>query len=172
MNEVRKVHTGITRASSRLSARTDRHRLRASCASAQLPRRAAGAHQCTKQMFVVGRDRRQQSSRNLVGIRVKEANPPQSHRRPRASPAAGRGRLSVQGSCAVAGRVLTDERDFVHAGLGQSLGFGDDRFETPRAKTAPGVGDDAEAARMIAAFGDFDIGRGSRRGQHAGVWSS
>jgi len=44
---------------------------------------------------------------------------------------------------------------FVHAGLGQSLGFGDDRFETPRAKLPPELGNDAEAARMIAAFGDF-----------------
>ena len=116
--------------------------------------------------IVVGGDRLQQSSGDFVGISVKEANPLQ---------AVDASELFQQQSeavfqseiFAVAGCVLSDERDFAHAGLRQSFGFGDHGFETPRAKLSAKLGNDAEAAGMIAAFGDFDIGGGSRRGQHA-----
>jgi hypothetical protein len=51
--------------------------------------------------------------------------------------------------------------------LRQPLGFGDHGFETPRAELSAKLGDDAEAAGMIATFGDFDVGGISRRGQDA-----
>ena len=73
---------------------------------------------------------------------------------------------------AVAGCVLSDERDFAHAGLREALGFGDHGFETPRAELTAKLGNDAEAARMIAAFGNFYVGRLSRSGSTRGVWSS
>ena len=47
------------------------------------------------------------------------------------------------------------------------LGFGDDGFETARAELSAKLGNNAEAAGMIAALGDLDIRRGSGRGQDA-----
>ena len=44
------------------------------------------------------------------------------------------------------------------------LGFGDDGFEAPRAELAAQVGNDAEGAGVIAAFGDLDVGRCAARG--------
>ena len=108
---------------------------------------------------------------DFVGIRVEEANPLQA--------VDARELFQQQGEAvfqsevlAVAGGVLSDERDFAHAGLRQALGFGDDGFETPRAELSPQLGNDAEAAGMIAAFGDFDIGRISGVVSTRGVWSS
>jgi len=46
-------------------------------------------------------------------------------------------------------------------------GLGDYRLETPRPEFSAQVGYDAEAARMVAALGDFDVGRGFWRGQEA-----
>ena len=47
------------------------------------------------------------------------------------------------------------------------LGFGDDGFEAARAEFAAQVGNDAEGAGVVAALGDFDVGRGFGRGQEA-----
>ena len=66
---------------------------------------------------------------------------------------------------AVAGCVLTDERDLLHAASNELPGFGDNGFKTARTEFAAQVGDDAERARMVAALGNFDVSRGARRGQ-------
>ena len=64
---------------------------------------------------------------------------------------------------AVAGGVLADERNLLDAARNELLGFGDDGLETPRAEFAAQVGDDAEGAGVVAALGDFDVGRCARR---------
>src|SRR5437660_12481265 len=117
--------------------------------------------------IVVGCDRLEQSPRDLIGIGVEEANPLQAFDARKFFEQQGQAIFQSK-VLAVASGVLSYERDFADAGLRQSLGFGDDGFETPGAELSSKLRNDAEAAGMIAAFGDFDIGRGSRRGQHAG----
>ena len=68
---------------------------------------------------------------------------------------------------AVAGGVLADEGDLLDAAGDELLRFGDDGFEAARAEFAAQVGNDAEAAGVVAALGDFDVGRGARRGEEA-----
>ncbi len=64
---------------------------------------------------------------------------------------------------AVVGRVLRDQVQLLHAVGNQRLGFGDDVRLRPAAMRAPHAGNDAEAARMIAALGDLDVGEVARR---------
>ena len=60
---------------------------------------------------------------------------------------------------AVAGGVLADESDFLHAAGDELLRFGDHGLEAPRAELAAQVGNNAEGAGVIAAFGNLDVGR-------------
>src|SRR6478609_8132676 len=69
---------------------------------------------------------------------------------------------------AVAGGVLSYERDLAHATGGKALCFSNDRFKMARAKLAAQLRNDAEAARMVTAFSNLDVSRRFRRGQHAG----
>ncbi len=68
---------------------------------------------------------------------------------------------------AVTGGVLADEGDLPDAAGDEGFGFGDDGLEAAGAELAAELGDDAEAAGMVAALGDLDVGRGARRGQDA-----
>ena len=68
---------------------------------------------------------------------------------------------------AVAGGVLADESNLADAGLRQSLGLGDYRFEAARTELAAQLRNDAEGAGMIAALGDLDVRHVSRRGENA-----
>ena len=68
---------------------------------------------------------------------------------------------------AVAGGVLADEGDLADALGDEVLGLGDDGAHAARAELAAQLRDDAEAAGMIAAFGDLDVGGGARRGEDA-----
>ena len=83
---------------------------------------------------------------DAVGIGVEEAQPAQ---------AVDAGEL-VEQSCqailqaevfAVAGGVLADERDLLHAARNELLRFGDDGFKAARAEFAAQVGNDAESCR-------------------------
>src|SRR5258708_39262511 len=105
--------------------------------------------------------------RDFVGIGVEESSPLKALAARDFSQKDGQAIFQSE-VFAVAGGVLSDERDFANAGWRQWLGFGDCGFETPRANLSPKLRDYAEAAGMIAAFGDFDICRRSGRGQHAG----
>ena len=58
---------------------------------------------------------------------------------------------------AVGSRVLPDQCDFPRAGLRQVLRFAHHRFKPSAAKRAAKLRNNAERARMIAAFRDFDI---------------
>ena len=61
------------------------------------------------------------------------------------------------------GGVLGDQVDLLDA-LGDELaGFLDDGFDRAAAVTAADAGDDAEGAGVVAAFGDLDVGRVTRR---------
>src|SRR6267378_7928799 len=83
--------------------------------------------------IVVDCDRLEQSPGDFVGIGVEEANPLQAL--DAREPFQQQGQAIFQPKVfAVAGGVLSDERDFADAGLRESLGFGDHGFETPGAE--------------------------------------
>src|ERR1700688_2169953 len=115
----------------------------------------------------MGCDRLEQSPGDFVGIGIKEANPLQAFDACELFQQHGQAIFQSK-ILAVASGVLSDERDFAHARLRQPLGFGDDGFETPRAELSAKLRNDAEAARMIAAFGNFDVCRVSWSAQYAG----
>ncbi len=56
----------------------------------------------------------------------------------------------------------------MHAAGDKLPRLGDDRLETARAELATQIGDDAEAARVVASLGNLDIGGGSAGGEQAG----
>ena len=68
---------------------------------------------------------------------------------------------------AVAGGVLADEGDLAHALGDEVFGLGDDGLQAARTELAAQLGDDAEAAGVVAAFGDLDVGRGASGGEDA-----
>ena len=111
-------------------------------------------------VIVLG-DGREQAPCDAVGVGIEEAQPAQAFN--------PRERVEQQGEAvldaeifAVAGGVLADEGEFADAGGYKLAGFGDHGIKSSRAKLAAQVGNDAEAARMVAALGDFDVGRGAR----------
>ena len=63
----------------------------------------------------------------------------------------------------VVGRVLRNQINFLHAIGNQRLRLGDDVRLLPAAVRTAHPGNDAEAARVIAALGDFDVGKMARR---------
>ena len=68
---------------------------------------------------------------------------------------------------AVAGGVLADEGDLADALGDEGFGFGYDAGEGTGTELAAELRDDAEAAGMVAAFRDLDVGRGARGGEDA-----
>ena len=101
---------------------------------------------------------------DAVGIGVEEAQPAEV--RDAGEPVEEGGEAVLQAEIfAVAGGVLADERDLARAAGDEGFGFGDDGLETPGAELAAQVGNDAEAAGVVAALGDFDVGRRARRGE-------
>jgi len=115
---------------------------------------------------IVPRDGLQQARRHLVGIGVEEAQPLQSGQHGHGVKQRGETVLQPE-IFAVAGSVLADQGDLAHALRYKSLGLGDDGFHRPRAELAAQLGDDAEAAGVVASLGDLDVGRRSRRSQNA-----
>ena len=63
----------------------------------------------------------------------------------------------------VISRILGNQIQFLHAIRDERLGFGDNIGLLPAAMRAAHARDDAEAARMIAAFGDFHVSEMTRR---------
>ena len=68
---------------------------------------------------------------------------------------------------AVAGGVLADECDLADALGDEVFGFVDDRRHATGTELAAELRNDAEAARVVAAFGDFDVGAGAWGGEDA-----
>ena len=64
-------------------------------------------------------------------------------------------------------RVLRDQDQLFGASGGERARFCEDRLLAAAAEGAAQLRDDAERARMVAAFGDLQIGRGARRRDQA-----
>ena len=108
----------------------------------------------------------QQFSGDLVGIRVEEANPAQVF--DLGQPLQQKCQAILQAELlAVAGRVLTNQRNFADTGLCQSLRLRHDRCKTPRAELSAQLRNNAKSARVIAALGDLDVSHVPRRRQDA-----
>src|SRR5690606_38232346 len=58
---------------------------------------------------------------------------------------------------AVGAGVLGNDQQFLHAGLYEALGFTHDVANGPAHEIGPHRVDDAEAAAVVAAFGDFQV---------------
>ena len=104
----------------------------------------------------MARDRIQKLAGDFVGIGVEKTNPAQIFD--------GGEFLQQQSQAifqaeifAVAGGVLADEGNLADAALRQALGLGNDGFKAARTKLAAQLGNDAEGAGMVAAFGNLDI---------------
>ena len=67
----------------------------------------------------------------------------------------------------IGARVLRDDEKLGHAGVDQVLGLAHDVAEGTARELAPKLWDDAEAADVVATFGDFQIGVVPRRQAHA-----
>jgi hypothetical protein len=59
---------------------------------------------------------------------------------------------------AVGAGVLRDHQQFLDAGLGQHLGLAQHLADRPRHQVAAQRGNDAEAAAVVAAFGNLQVG--------------
>jgi len=110
------------------------------------------------------RDGFKQLAGDAVGVGVEDAEPAQAVDFGQSVKQRGQAVFEAQ-VFAIAGGVLADEGDLLNAASDEALGFGDNRFETPRAEFAAQIGDDAEGAGVVAAFGDFDVGGRARRGE-------
>ena len=107
---------------------------------------------------VVAGDGFEQAAGDAVGIGVEEAQPAEALDCGRGVEESGEAVFEAE-VFAVTGGVLADEGDFPDAVRDELLGFGDDGFEAAGAEFAAEVGDDAEAAGVVAALGDLDVGR-------------
>src|SRR5215475_5394856 len=119
--------------------------------------------------LLVSCDGLQQPGRNLVRISVKKSHPAQILNVSQFLQQERQSVLQIE-VFAIAGRILPDESDFSDAGTSQPLRFRYDRFETPRAELSAQLRNDAEAARVVAAFGNLDVRRvpGSREDARRG----
>ena len=70
---------------------------------------------------------------------------------------------------AVAGDVLGDDDDLLHAPVGQLLGLSEQGLHGPAAVAAPEIGDDAVGAAVVAALRDLQVGGVSGGGHHPGA---
>ncbi len=116
---------------------------------------------------VVAGDGVEQLARDAIGIGVEEAEPAQVRDACEGVKELGKAVFEAE-VFAVAGGVLADEGDFACAAGDKLLGLGDYRLETPRPEFSAQVRDDAEAARVVAALGDLNVGRGFWRGKETG----
>ena len=99
----------------------------------------------------------EQAGGDLVGVGVEEAEPAQAGEDGEGVEELGEafGEAEV---FAVAGGVLADEGDLADALGDEVLGFGDDGGHAAGTELAAELRDDAEAAGVVAAFGDLDVG--------------
>src|SRR5688572_7485811 len=118
---------------------------------------------------IVRREGVEQTLGDAVRIRVKEPDPLWLS-------CLNRGKTCQQGGqtipdaevFAIRGCVLADEVDLTHALRKQARRFADDGFETAAAVLAAVLRYHAERARMVAAFGNFDVREVLGRREYAG----
>ena len=108
----------------------------------------------------------EQARGDLVGVGVEEAEPAQAGERGEGVEELGEALFEAE-VFAVAGGVLADEGDFTDALGDEVLRLGDDGAHAAGTELAAELGDDAEGTGVVAAFGDFDVGGGSGRGEDA-----
>ena len=108
----------------------------------------------------------EQAAGDLVGIGVEEAEPADSFNSGEAVEQVGESVFETE-VFTVTGGVLADEGDFRDALRDELVGLGDDGFKAAGAELAAEIGDDAEAAGMVASLGDLDVGGGTGRGAEA-----
>src|SRR5712692_5364282 len=108
----------------------------------------------------------EQTAGDLVGISVEKANPAHLFDASQLFQQQCKAILEAK-LLAVAGRVLANQRDFAHAGAGQALSFRDNGFKAPRPELTAQLGNNAEAAGMIAALGNLKVCGISWRGENA-----
>ena len=115
---------------------------------------------------VVARHGLEQVRRDLVWVGVEEAQPAEAGKDGEGVEERGEavGEAEV---FAVAGGVLADEGDLADALGDEVFGLGDDGRHAARTELAAKLRDDAEAAGVVAAFGDFDVGGGAGGGEDA-----
>ncbi len=68
-----------------------------------------------------------------------------------------RQRAALTAVDAVERGVLRDQQQLLHALRGELVGFLDDRVDRPAAVVAAHLGDDAERALVVAAFGNLHV---------------
>src|SRR6185437_541948 len=108
--------------------------------------------------FLAGRYRLQQTPSDLVRIRVQEAYPAELFNF-RQLGQQQRQSVFQPEILAITSSVLPDKREFANSAGGQPLSLGNHRLEMPRAELSAKLRNDAEAARMIATFGNLQISR-------------
>ena len=112
---------------------------------------------------IVAGHRFKQAGGDLVGVGVEEAEPAEAGQGGKGVEEFGEAFLEAE-VFAVAGGVLADEGDLADSLGDEVLGLGDDGAHAAGAELAAELGDDAEGAGVIAAFGDFDVGGGAGGG--------
>ena len=120
---------------------------------------------------VVARDGVEQPAGDAIGIGVEEAQPAQTLDARQRVEQRRQTVLDAQ-VFAVAGRVLADQRDLLHAAGDQLLALRRPRLEAPRAELAAQVRNHAETARVVAALGNLDVCRRAGVESNRGVVSS
>jgi len=148
-------HAGIVLRMRRATEGTRRRLSRASFEPGRCGSRAAAACPCISQRAVCG-DGIQQPLRHAVRIAVQGSHPLQAF--DARQPFEQQGQAVTKSKVfPVRSSVLADQRDFTDPSAGQAF-----RLRAPPTQIAGcgiflAVADDAERARMIAAFGDFDV---------------
>src|SRR5579871_5551936 len=105
---------------------------------------------------------------NLVGISIEEAYPLFAWRLDPGKAFEQVCQAVAQAQVlAIAGGVLSDQVDFTDTLLEEAGGLRDYRFESPAAKGAAILRDDAKRTRMIATLGDLDVRIVARSREHA-----
>src|ERR1700761_473410 len=107
---------------------------------------------------VVLRDGIEQVPGDLVGVGIEKAQPGESVYLRETIEQRGESVFQAE-VLAVAGGVLTDQRDLAYSAGDKLLRLGDHRLEAARTELATQVRDHAEGAGMIAALGNFEIRR-------------
>ena len=69
---------------------------------------------------------------------------------------------------AIEGGILRDEDEFLHAGTGQSGGFGDQFIRFNRYRGPPDERDGTERTGIAAPLGDLQVGEVAGRGEDTG----
>ena len=114
----------------------------------------------------VGGDGFEETTCDFIGVRVEKTDPAKIFNCGQLLQQNGESFLQAE-IFAVTSRVLADKRNLADAAASQALSLCDDRLKSPGTEFAAQLGNDAEAARVIAALGNLDVGGVARRREDA-----